>query len=157
MNNENKYSIDNISKNLIENYGAEEITLEDFFNMDENNEDYSFEDISKIYKIDNEGIIEKLLSEEEKSQIELNIEHLNNIDNDDSSYLDKISTGQLIIIVLESKDKVNLSGFIMEGNGQVLFDYLTSLIGNDVKKEFNKLDEIIEELKEFKPYGKYFK
>lgn len=157
MNNENKYSIDNISKNLIENYGAEEITLEDFFNMDENNEEYSFEDISKIYKIDNEGIIEKLLSEEEKSQIELNIEHLNNIDNDDSSYLDKISTGQLIIIVLESKDKVNLSGFIMEGNGQVLFDYLTDLIGNDVKKEFNKLDEIIEELKEFKPYGKYFK
>lgn len=157
MNNENKYIIDNISKNLIENYGAEEITLEDFFNMDENNEEYSFEDISKIYKIDNEGVIEKLLSEEEKAQIELTIEHLNNIDNDDSSYLDKISTGQLIIIVLESKDKVNLSGFIMEGNGQVLFDYLTDLIGNDVKKEFNKLDEIIEELKEFKPYGKYFK
>ncbi|WP_419742768.1 hypothetical protein [Paraclostridium dentum] len=157
MNNENKYSIDNISKNLTENYGAEEITLEDFFNMDENNEEYSFEDISKIYKINNEGVIEKLLSEEEKAQIELTIEHLNNIDNDDSSYLDKISTGQLIIIVLESKDKVNLSGFIMEGNGQVLFDYLTSLIGNDVKKEFNKLDEIIEELKEFKPYGKYFK
>lgn len=157
MNNENKYSIDNISKNLIENYGAEEITLEDFLNMDENNEEYSFEDISKIYKIDNEGIIEKLLSEEEKAQIELTIEHLNNIDNDDSSYLDKISTGQLIIIVLESKDKVNLSGFIMEGNGKVLFDYLTDLIGNDVKKEFNKLDEIIEELKEFKPYGKYFK
>lgn len=157
MKNENKYSIDNISKNLIENYGAEEITLEDFFNMDENNEEYSFEDISKIYKIDNEGVIEKLLSEEEKAQIELTIEHLNNIDNDDSSYLDKISTGQLIIIVLESKDKVNLSGFIMEGNGQVLFDYLTDLIGNDVKKEFNKLDEIIEELKEFKPYGKYFK
>lgn len=157
MKNENKYSIDNISKNLIENYGAEEITLEDFLNMDENNEDYSFEDISKIYKIDNECVIEKLLSEEEKAQIELTIEHLNNIDNDDSSYLDKISTGQLIIIVLESKDKVNLSGFIMEGNGQVLFDYLTDLIGNDVKKEFNKLDEIIEELKEFKPYGKYFK
>lgn len=157
MNNENKYSIDNISKNLIENYGAEEITLEDFFNMDENNEEYSFEDISKIYKIDNEGVIEKLLSEEEKAQIELTIEHLNHIDNDDSSYLDKISTGQLIIIVLESKDKVNLSGFIMEGNGQVLFDYLTDLIGNDVKKEFNKLDEIIEELKEFKPYGKYLK
>ncbi|GIM30887.1 hypothetical protein [Paraclostridium bifermentans] len=157
MNNKNKYSIDNISKNLIENYGAEETTLEDFFNMDENNEEYSFEDISKIYKIDNEGVIEKLLSEEEKAQIELTIEHLNNIDNDDSSYLDKISTGQLIIIVLESKDKVNLSGFIMEGNGQVLFDYLTNLIGNDVKKEFNKLDEIIEELKEFKPYGKYFK
>lgn len=125
--------------------------------MDENNEEYSFEDISKIYKIDNLDVIEKLLSEEEKTQIELTIEHLNNIDNDDSSYLDKISTGQLIIIVLESKDKVNLSGFIMEGNGQVLFDYLTSLIGNDVKKEFNKLDEIIEELKEFKPYGKYFK
>lgn len=157
MNNENKYRIDNISKNLIENYRAVEITLEDFFNMDENNEEYSFEDISKIYKIDNLGVIEKLLSEEEKTQIELTIEHLNNIDNDDSSYLDKISTGQLIIIVLESKDKVNLSGFIMEGNGQVLFDYLTSLIGNDVKKEFNKLDEIIEELKEFKPYGKYFK
>lgn len=157
MNNENKYSIDNISKNLIENYDAEEITLEDFFNMDENNEDYSFEDISKIYKIDNVGVIEKLLSEKEKAQIELTIEHLNNIDNDDSSYLDKISTGQLIIIVLESKDKVNLSGFIMEGDGQVLFDYLTYLIGNDVKKEFNKLDEIIEELKEFKPYGKYFK
>lgn len=157
MNNENKYSIDNISKNLIENYRAVEITLEDFLNMDENNEEYSFEDISKIYKIDNLGVIEKLLSEEEKTQIELTIEHLNNIDNDDSSYLKKISTGQLIIIVLESKDKVNLSGFIMEGNGQVLFDYLTSLIGNDVKKEFNKLDEIIEELKEFKPYGKYFK
>ncbi|MDO7203203.1 hypothetical protein Q5M85_02075 [Paraclostridium bifermentans] len=60
--------------------------------MDENNEEYSFEDISKIYKIDNEGVIEKLLSEEEKAQIELTIEHLNNIDNDDFSYLDKIST-----------------------------------------------------------------
>lgn len=30
MNNENKYRIDNISKNLIENYKAVEITLEDF-------------------------------------------------------------------------------------------------------------------------------
>ncbi|WGX77038.1 hypothetical protein QJS64_08625 [Paraclostridium bifermentans] len=66
MNNKNQYSIDNISKNLIENYGAEEITLEDFFDMDENNEEYSFEDISKIYKIDNSDIIETLLSEEEK-------------------------------------------------------------------------------------------
>lgn len=63
MNNENKYSIDNISKNLIENYRAVEITLEDFLNMDENNEEYSFEDVSKIYKIDNLGVIEKLLSE----------------------------------------------------------------------------------------------
>lgn len=157
MNNESKCKIENISKYLIEKYEAKEITLENFLDMDENNEEYDFEDISKIYKIDNVEIIEKLLSEEEKSEIELTIEHLNNIEENDSSYLNKISTGQLIIIVLESEDKANLSGFIMEGNGQVLFEYLSSLIGNDVKKEFNKLDEMIEELKEFKPYGKYFK
>ncbi|GAA0699974.1 hypothetical protein GCM10008904_05490 [Paraclostridium ghonii] len=157
MINENNRKIENISKYLIEKYEAKEITLENFLDMDENNEEYNFEDISKIYKIDNVDIIEKLLSKEEKSEIELTIEHFNNMEENDASYLNKISTGQLIIIVLESKDKVNLSGFIMEGNGQVLFEYLSSLIGNDVKKEFNKLDEMIEELKEFKPYGKYFK
>lgn len=157
MINENNSKIENISKYLIEKYEAEEITLENFLDMDENNEEYNFEHISKIYKIDNVDIIENLLSEEEKSEIELTIEHFNNMEENDASYLNKISTGQLIIIVLESKDKVDLSGFIMEGNGQVLFEYLSSLIGNDVKKEFNKLDEMIEELKEFKPYGKYFK
>lgn len=157
MSNGNQYSIENISNYLIENYRAEEITLEDFLDMDVDSIDDNFEDISKIYKIDNTDVIEKLLSEEEKAQIELTIKHLNNIEINDALYLNKISTGKLIIIMLESKDRVNLSGFIMEGSGQILFDYLSSLIGNNVKKEFNKLDEIIEELKEFKPYGKYFK
>lgn len=94
MNNESKCKIENISKYLIEKYEAKEITLENFLDMDENNEEYNFEDISKIYKIDNVEIIEKLLSEEEKSEIELTIEHLNNIEENDSSYLNKISTGQ---------------------------------------------------------------
>lgn len=157
MSNGNEYSIENISNYLIENYRAEEITLEDFLDMYVDSIDDNFEDISKIYKIDNTDVIENLLSEEEKAQIELTIKHLNNIEINDALYLNKISTGKLIIIMLESKDRVNLSGFIMEGSGQILFDYLSSLIGNNVKKEFNKLDEIIEELKEFKPYGKYFK
>lgn len=94
MNNESKCKVENISKYLIEKYEAKEITLENFLDMDENNEEYDFEDISKIYKIDNVEIIEKLLSEEEKSEIELTIEHLNNIEENDSSYLNKISTGQ---------------------------------------------------------------
>jgi hypothetical protein len=157
MSNGNEYSIENISNYLIENYRAEEITLEDFLDMDVDSIDDNFEDISKIYKIDNTDVIENLLSEEEKAQIELTIKHLNNIEINDTLYLNKISTGKLIIIMLKSKDRVNLSGFIMEGSGQILFDYLSSLIGNNVKKGFNKLDEIIEELKEFKPYGKYFK
>lgn len=157
MSNEYKCSIENISKHIIENYGGEEITLECFLDMTVDIPEDSIKDVVKFYKIDNKSIINKLLSEEEKSQIELTIEHLNNIKSDYSSYENKISTGKLIVIGLESKDRVSLSGFIMEGNGQVLFDYLSSLIDDDIRKEFNKLDEIIEELKEFKPYGKYFK
>jgi len=36
-----------------------------------------------------------------------------------------------------------LSGFTMEGNGQKLYDYLTSLIDGDIEKNPNILDEVV--------------
>lgn len=54
--------------------------------------------------------------------------------------MNKISTGNLIIIILKSKDKVNLSGFVMEWNGQVLFNYLEGLIDKPIEKNINLLD-----------------
>lgn len=70
--------------------------------------------------------------------------------------MNEISTGKLIIIILESKDKINLSGFVMEGNGQKLFDYLMSCIDEPIEKVSNQLYELIEESHNFRPYGKYF-
>ena len=45
----------------------------------------------------------------------------------------------------------------MEGAGQKLFDYLMSLIDEPIEKTSNPIDELIEELSHFRPYGKYFK
>lgn len=153
--------IEDVLKHLIERFNAIEITTDEFLAKNKDIYEGSFEDIAMICKIEDENIIKNLLSENEKAEIEITIEHLNQIEsntiNDDSSYVNEISTGKLIIIILESKDKINLSGFVMEGNGQVLFDYLTNLIDEPIKKSLNPLDEVIEELSYFKPYGKYFK
>lgn len=158
MNNINNCKIENVSKHLTEKFNAVEITVDEF--LENNKEIYegSLEDISMIYKIEDENIIQSLLNENEKLEIEITKEHLrNNQIEDNDSYMNEISTGKLIIIILESKDKINLSGFVMEGNGQILFDYLTGLMDKPIEKSVNQLDEVIEELNYFKPYGKYFK
>ena len=59
--------------------------------------------------------------------------------------------------VLESIDGETLHSFAMDGIGEFIFNSLSKFIGNDVKKSDNPLDEVIEELKHFMPYGKYFK
>ena len=101
----------------------------------------------------------KLLSENEKSEIQITIEHFNKNSEDIkySSYEYQISTGKLIIIVLESIDGETLDSFTMDGIGEFIFNSLSKFIGDDVKKSDNPLDEVIEELKHFMPYGKYFK
>ncbi len=154
----NDCNIENVSRVLIEKFKAIEISVDEFLEKNKNIYEESFEDIAMIYKIEDKNIIQSLLSENEKSEIEITIKHLNNLDTEDKdSYMNKISTGNLIIIILESKDKVNISGFVMEGNGQVLFNYLKGLIDKPIEKNINLLDEVIEELNYFKPYGKYFK
>ena len=45
----------------------------------------------------------------------------------------------------------------MDGIGEFIFNSLSKFVGSDVQKNENPLDEVIEELKQFKPYGKYFK
>ena len=45
----------------------------------------------------------------------------------------------------------------MDGSGELLYNYLLTLIGEDIEKSINPLDEVIEELSQFRPYGKYFK
>ena len=45
----------------------------------------------------------------------------------------------------------------MDGVGEFLFNCLSKFIGDDIEKTENPLDEVIEELKQFKPYGKFFK
>lgn len=159
MNRENMYKTEDISTHLIEYFNAKEITVEEFLSMNSNISSEELKDNPKVYKISDSNFIQPLLSENEKSEIKITIDHLNknSIEIDELSYEYQISTGKLIVIILESKDGDNLSGFIMDGNGQLLFNYLSKLIGDDIEKNINPLDEVIEELSHFKPYGKYFK
>jgi len=61
------------------------------------------------------------------------------------------------VIILESDEMDNLSGFTMDGNGQLLFNYLSNLIGDNIEKNNNIVDEVIQDLSHFNPYGKFFK
>lgn len=76
--------------------------------------------------------VQSLLSESEKSEIKISVEHFDKSyeDIECSSYEYQISTGKLIIIILQSMDGEILDSFIMNGIG---------------------------ELKYFKPYGNFFK
>jgi len=54
-------------------------------------------------------------------------------------------------------DGETLDSFVMDGIGEFIFNSLSKFVDDDVKKSDNPLDEVIEELKHFMPYGKYFK
>lgn len=159
MNIGNKCKIKDISKCLVDEFKSQQITKEDLLNLGGNVSTIELNDNSIIYKISDSDFIQSLLSENEKSEIQITIEHFNKNDEDIdcSSYEYQISTGNLIIIVLESEDGDNLSNFTMDGNGELLFNHLSKFIGDDIEKIENPLDEIIEELKRFKPYGNYIK
>lgn len=159
MNIGNKCKIKDISRCLVNEFKAHQITKEDLLNLNENISTIELNDNSIIYKISDSDFIQSLLSENEKSEIQITIEHFNKNDEDIkcSSYEYQISTGKLIIIVLESEDGDNLSSFVMDGVGEFLFNYLSKFIGADIEKNHNPLDEVIEELNHFTPYGKYFK
>lgn len=159
MNIGDKCKIKDISKCLVDEFKAQQITKEDLLNLGGNVSTIELNDNSIIYKISDSNFIQSLLSENEKSEIQITIEHFNkNVENIDClSYEYQVSTGNLIIIVLESEDGENLSSFTMDGNGELLFNHLSKFIGDDIEKIENPLDEIIEELKRFKPYGNYIK
>lgn len=154
----NKYKIKDISKCLCDEFKAREITREEYLNLSENLSTIQLTDNSRIYKINDSNFIQSLLSEKEKTEIQITIDHFNKIydDIEYSSYEYQISTGNLIIVILESTDKGMLSSFTMDGIGDFLFNCLSKFIDDDIEKNENPLDEIIEELKHFKPYGKYF-
>ncbi|MEW9078560.1 hypothetical protein [Terrisporobacter glycolicus] len=151
----NKCKLNDISNYLVEKLKAKEITAEEFLSMNSNISDEELNNKSKIYKINDCNLIKSLLSENEKSELEITIDHLNkDIDGiDKSSYEYQISTGNLVVIILESEDGEHLSGFIMDGNGELLFNSLLELIGSDFEKSNNTLEDMIEELRRFKPYG----
>lgn len=155
MDKNDKCKIADVSNYLIDKLKAAEITVEEFLNMNTNISANEINNKSKIYKVNDSNLIKSLLSDNEKSELEITMKHLSeDIDDIDvSSYEYQISTGNLIVIVLESEDGVHLSGFTMDGNGELLFNSLLQLIGNDFEKTNNTLDEMIEELKRFKPYG----
>lgn len=155
----NKYTINDISKYLCDEFKAQEITREEFLNLSESNSTIQLNDNSRVYKISDSNFIQSLLSEKEKAEIQITIDHFNKIYDDIkySSYEYQISTGNLIIIILESTDKDTLSSFTIDGIGDFVFNYLSKFIDDDIEKSENPLDEVIEELKHFKPYGKYFK
>ena len=159
MSRESKCEIKSISKYLLDEFKAQEITKEEFLKLSENVSTIDLNNNSIIYKISDSNFIEGLLSENEKSEIQITIEHFNkNSENIKcSSYEHQISTGKLIIIVLQSRDGDTLDSFAMDGIGEFIFNYLSKCVGDDIKKKENPLDEVIEELKHFKPYGKYFK
>ena len=150
-----KCNINDVSNYLIEKFKATEITLEDFLSMNSNMVSKEINSESKIYKITDFNLIKSLLSESEKSELEVTIDHLNKDveDIDLSSYEYQISTGNLVVIILESEDGEHLSGFIMDGNGELLFNSLLELIGDNFEKSNNTLEDMIEELRRFKPYG----
>lgn len=156
---ESKCKIKDVSKCLVDEFKAYEISVEEFLNLGSNISTIELDNNPIIYKIDDSDFIQSLLSESEKSEIKVTIEHLNkNIEDIDySSYEYRISTGKLIIIILESIDGNTLSGFRMDGLGEFLFNCLSKFIGDGIEKAENPLDEVIEELKQFRPYGKFFK
>lgn len=156
MNIKSNYKIEDVSKYIIEKFNAIEITKDEFLEKNKDMYENELENISRILKIEDEEIIGNLLSENEKEEIKITIEHLKEIENCSTSIYE-ISTGKLIIIILESEDNINLSGFIMEGIGEILFDYLMSLIDEPIEKNYNELDEVIEELSHYRPYGKFVK
>lgn len=155
----NKYKIKDISKCLCDKFKAQEITREEFLNLSKNHSTIQLNDNSRVYKINDSEFIQSLLSEKEKAEIQITIDHFNKIYNDIeySSYEYQISTGNLIIIILESTDQDTLSSFTIDGIGDFVFNYLSKFIDADIEISENPLDEVIEELKHFKPYGKYFK
>lgn len=162
MDNRNVCSIEYISKYLTDKYNAVEITVDEFINQNDCTCEDRSKNIVKVYKIEDENIIKSLLSKSEKEEILITIKHFeksNFMEKNDfcSTYMNKISTGKLIVVILESEDKINLSGFTMEGSGEKLYNYLISTIGEDIEKSKNPLDETIYELNQFRPYGKYFK
>ena len=159
MGRESKCEIKSISKYLLDEFKAQEITKEEFLKLSENVSIIDLNNNSIIYKISDSNFIQSLLSENEKSEIQITIEHFtkNSKDIKCSSYEYQISTGKLIIIVLGSIDGETLHSFTMDGIGEFIFNSLSKFIGSDVQKNENPLDEVIEELKQFKPYGKYFK
>ena len=134
---ENKCEIKSISKCLVEQFKAQEITKEDFFKLSENISTIDLNDNSIIYKISDSNFIQSLLSENEKSEIQITIEHFNKNSEDIkySSYEYQISTGKLIIIVLESIDGETLDSFTMDGIGEFIFNSLSKFIGSDVQKK----------------------
>ena len=150
-----KCKVNDVSNYLIEKFKATEITLEDFLSKNSNIPTEDINSESKIYKITDFNLIKSLLSENEKSELEVTMEHLNKDveDIDLSSYEYQISTGNLVVIILESEDGEHLSGFIMDGNGELLFNSLLELIGDNFEKSNNTLEDMIEELRRFKPYG----
>ncbi|MEG2364114.1 MAG: hypothetical protein RSC26_11465 [Terrisporobacter sp.] len=156
MNIKSNYKIEDVSKYIIEKFNAIEITKDEFLEKNKDMYENEIENISRILKIEDEEIIGNLLSENEKEEIKITIEHLKEIENCSTSIYE-ISTGKLIIVILESEDNINLSGFIMEGIGEILFDYLMSLIDEPIEKNYNELDEVIEELSHYRPYGKFVK
>ncbi len=156
MSNTIKYKIKDVAQILEYKYNAKETTIDELYELSDYI-DLENEYISKIYKIEDVRMIQSLLSKKEKEEIEITIDYLQEEDEEISVKLKKITTGKLIIIILESEDKVNLSGFVMEGNGEKLYDYLANLLSDKLEKGYNQVDEIIEDLNEFRPYGKYFK
>ena len=82
MNIKKNHKIEDISKYLIENFNATEITIDEFLTNNQDISEDTFEDISKILKIEDENIIQSLLSENEKEEIQITIEHLNKIEED---------------------------------------------------------------------------
>ena len=136
---ENKCKIKSISKCLVDGFKAQEITKEEFLKLSENVSTIDLNNNSIIYKISDSNFIEGLLSENEKSEIQITIEHFNkNSENIKcSSYEHQISTGKLIIIVLESIDGENLHSFAMDGIGEFIFNYLSKCVGDDIKKKEN--------------------
>lgn len=79
MNIKKNHKVEDISKYLIENFNATEITIDEFLTNNQDISEDTFEDISKILKIEDENIIQSLLSENEKEEIQITIEHLNKI------------------------------------------------------------------------------
>lgn len=164
MDNKNIHSILDICRYLQSEYNAIEITIDEFINLSNCVCEDIPDNIVKVYKIEDENVIQSLISKNEKEEILITIDHLekNILSGSDydicySIYMNQISTGKLIVITLESDDNINLSGFTMQGSGEKLYNYLISLINDKIEKNYNPLDETISELNHYSPYGKYFK
>ncbi|MBP1990489.1 hypothetical protein [Paenibacillus eucommiae] len=126
------YSLDQVDKILRQKYGAVKCQKDLLGNI-KADPNINYDDIAACYMIMDETVLSHLFTEVEKAshkELSENQTSLLPEENEvNASLWRKIQQGKLIIIILESKNKENISSFTLQGLNEKLFHELLVLNG----------------------------